>query len=191
MGGKGSAAPPTQAAPAFDASMFAMPEMHMPESSGPSASEIAAQNAAAEEERRKNEGLANRDSLYSDRTSAAGSATDYINKQITDERSNAQLMGVDYNITDDQKSARINDYFGSIWGAGDEDTLGNLMKEWGNPEGHEEFSITRGDGSTLEGTEGSEETVSESGGITKSGKKGTVLTEDEDSLGGKTTILGA
>ena len=130
------------------------PEFQMPDFGGQQA-DYQAQLAAQEAERLKTQGLNDRDALYSDYISAASSATDYINAQVGDERSNAALLGIDYNITDTQKSDRISNYFASIWGEGDQSRLEGLFDKWGNPEGFEEFAISRGTAST-EGAAGKE-----------------------------------
>lgn len=142
--------------------------------------------AQQEEERRRIEGENRRDALYSNYLDAAGSATDYINSQINQELANAQLLGIDYGITDEQKSARINDYFGSIWGEGQQGELEALMNEWGNPAGFSGFTIVRGSGETLQDAEGGEEQVAVSKGI-----KPSIISEEEDQLlGGGPSVLG-
>lgn len=142
----------------------------------------------AEEERRRIEGENRRDSLYSNYLDAAGSATDYVNTEISRELANAQLLGIDYDITDEAKSTRINDYFATIWGEGQQSQLEALMGEWGNPKGFEGFTIVRGDESTYAPVEGEEKKVGESKGM--KGRPGSVLDEEEQVLGGQSAILG-
>ena len=96
------------------------------------------------EEQRLAAGRAKRDELYSGYMSAAGSATDFINSEINKERSNAALLGIDYNIDDNIKSQRISDYFASIWGEGDQASLETHMKDFGAPEGFTGFALKRG-----------------------------------------------
>ena len=79
--------------------------------------------------------ISRRDTLFSGYMTAAESAVDYINQQIMEERSNAALLGIDYQLTDELKQQRINKYFDTLWGAGDELELDNLIKEYGNPTG--------------------------------------------------------
>lgn len=152
--------------------------------------DIEAQNRQYEEnlaEQERQTNITNRDNLYSDRMSAASSAVDSVNSQIEQERADAKLMGVDYALTDEQKSDRINDTFASMWGAGEEESLGQLMTDYGNPEGFEEFSVVRGTtGDTTGATAASDKTVATS----KGAKKKTILTEEEDVLGGSTSVLG-
>ena len=54
-------------------------------------------------------------------------------------------MGVDFNVTDEQKASRISDYFATLWGEGSERQLESLIKEWGSPEGFSgTWDIVRG-----------------------------------------------
>jgi hypothetical protein len=112
-----------------------------------------------------------RDALYTEYMNSANSATDYINSSINSERSNAALLGVKYDITDDQKSERISDYFASIWGEGDQQRLEGLFSEWGAVDGFTEFAITRGEDSTGESdTRTQNSTLSTTGGNAPSNK---------------------
>ena len=108
--------------------MFAPMEITFPEYDGPSAEEISKEN-------KKNSDISRRNTLFSGYMTAAESAVDYINNQINEERANAALLGVDYQLTDELKQQRINKYFDTLWGAGDELELDNLIKEYGNPTG--------------------------------------------------------
>ena len=108
--------------------MFAPMEIMFPEYDGPSAEEISKEN-------KKNSDISRRNTLFSGYMTAAESAVDYINNQINEERANAALLGVDYQLTDELKQQRINKYFDTLWGAGDELELDNLIKEYGNPTG--------------------------------------------------------
>lgn len=108
--------------------MFAPMEITFPEYDGPSAEEISAEN-------KKNSDISRRNTLFSGYVTAADTAADYINNQINEERANAALLGIDYQLTDELKQQRINKYFDTLWGAGDELELDNLIKEYGNPTG--------------------------------------------------------
>lgn len=79
--------------------------------------------------------ISRRDTLFSGYMTAAESAVDYVNQQIMEERSNAALLGIDYQLTDEMKQQRINKYFDTLWGAGDELELDTLIKDYGNPTG--------------------------------------------------------
>jgi len=92
------------------------------------------------------QGLNNRDSAYTSYYDAADKATSHVNGLISEERSNAALLGIDYNITDEQKSTRINSYFSDIWSQSNQDSLDQLTLDFGAPEGFEGFSVTRNTG---------------------------------------------
>lgn len=138
------------------------------------------------EEQRMAQGRRDRDSLFSGYMDAAGSAADYVNAEITKEQSNARLLGIDYAIDDAQKTARINDYFSTIWGEGEQTQLEAMMSEFGNPTGFTEFSVIRGDGGAYAGAQGEETSKAASKGV----KPNVVSDEEEDPLGGSASILG-
>lgn len=101
--------------------------------------------AAREEAARREAGIKQRDKLFSERLTNASLATDYITQQLNEEASTARLMGVDFNVTDEQKAGRISDYFATLWGEGSERELESLIKEWGAPEGFSgTWDIVRG-----------------------------------------------
>ena len=101
--------------------------------------------AAREEAARREAGIKQRDKLFSERLTNASLATDYITQQLNEEASTARLMGVDFNVTDEQKASRISDYFATLWGEGSERELESLIKEWGAPEGFSgTWDIVRG-----------------------------------------------
>jgi len=107
------------------------------------AREEAARVAA--EQARREAGIKQRDKLFSERLTNASLATDYITQQLNEEASTARLMGVDFNVTDEQKAGRISDYFATLWGEGSERELESLIKEWGAPEGFSgTWDIVRG-----------------------------------------------
>lgn len=170
--------------PSFD---FEMPESNYdPEQAKKDYSDALQQQA---ESQARSQGLRDRDTLYSGYLDAADTSTNYVNAQIADEQSNARLLGIDYAITDEQKSQRISDYFASVWGAGEQSQLEGLISQWGAPQGFSGFALKRGDGSKYAGAkEGKTETVS-----TSQGQKPILLEDEEDDvLGGKgKTILGA
>jgi hypothetical protein len=148
-----------------------------------------AELAARAEAERREAGIKERDSLYSQYMNAAGSATDYINGEIDRERSNAALMGVEYNLTDEAKQQRVSDYFASVWGEGDQTQLESLFNQWGNPTGFTDFAIKRGDASVYATEQGGPDQTQ---AVTEGTKpKKTLVEEDEtNNLGGATSILG-
>lgn len=137
----------------------------------------------AEQERQL--GLSQRDELYTAYMDAAGSATDFINAEITDERANAALLGIDYNMTDEIKSQRISDYFATVWGEGQQSQLEGLIEAWGEPTGFDGFSIKRGNSDTYAPKEGSEKQVGKSQGV-----KPTIATAEEEDTLGTQSVLG-
>jgi len=169
-------------------------EMYSEQMASQSKQLAEAQAQAAAEAQKQQEALlrergeSDRDQLYSGYMDAANSATDNVNSEIADESSNARLLGVEYDITDDQKQQRIGDYFATLWGEGQQSQLEGLMDKWGEPEGFEGFSVARGDGSKYEGKKkGEKKSVSQSKGV----KPKIILDEEDDAdmLGGS-SILG-
>ena len=170
----------------FASMMGAMGEMSVP--SGPSAESIQADADARAEEDRVTKGLNDRDALYSEYLDAGGAATDYINNQINSERSNANLLGIEYNIDDATKQGRIDNYFASIWGEGAQGDLENLFTEFGNPEGFEAFQFNRGDSSAADAGPGDPaEEASAGQALRPTGTITTSLLEEEEPA---TSILG-
>ena len=159
-------------------SSFALPEM--PTYEGPSYEE---QLAMQQEQMGKQE----RDELYSGYLTAVEQATGYVNSQIEQEMANANLLGIDYDITDEQKRQRISDYFATIWGAGDQARLEELMGTYGNPEGFTDWLVIRGNPENIKGTKAKSEQVSATKGLKP---KPTILTEEESTLGSPATVLG-
>jgi len=169
-------------------------EMYSEQMASQSKQLAEAQAQAAAEAQKQQEALlrergeSDRDQLYSGYMDAANSATDNVNSEIADESSNARLLGVEYDITDDQKQQRIGDHFATLWGEGQQSQLEGLMDKWGKPKGFEGFSVARGDGSKYEGKKkGEKKSVSQSKGV----KPKIILDEEDDAdmLGGS-SILG-
>jgi len=102
----------------------------------------------AEQERMAGE--AKRDSMYSSYMDAVSLATDYVNAQIADEIARANLMGVKYDITDEGKQNRLQDYFASIWGEGEQQELQALIDQWGAPSGFDGWVLERGEAKIIE-----------------------------------------
>ena len=157
----------------------------------------AEQLAAKQEAARVAEGLASRDSAYGAYMSAASGATDYVNASIKQEQSNAALLGIEYSLTDAQKSDRINNQFASVWSESDQAGLESSLAEWGNPEGFDgTFAVTRGANAST-AAKGSETVVASTNPNwnASSASASTLLSgddeeEDDKALGGGSTILG-
>ena len=180
--GIGSREDPNAGAGGFHFPAFAMP--HAPSGASARAAAEAAQQAAL-----RAAGEQERDFLYSDYMDAAGSAADFINAEISGEQSNANLLGIDYAINDEQKQTRVENYFASIWGAGQQTQLEALVGKWGKPKGFEGYTVTRGDASQYMGVdEGEEESRGVSRGIRPSP---TLATADSEEVLGQAALLGA
>ena len=113
------------------------------------ASELAALEQQREEDR-ITFGENQRDSYYNDYLSAANSATDYVNSTIASEQANADLLGIEYSITEEGKQERINNYFSSLWTEGDQSEIEKLFAEFGEVENFGGFTVTRGEDSAAE-----------------------------------------
>jgi multidrug efflux pump subunit AcrA (membrane-fusion protein) len=137
----------------------------------------------------RNKKIEQRDTILSDRNTASTSAVDYVNQQIAREKSNAALFGIQYDVTDENKSKRIGDYFSTLWSTGQDERINNLFTEVGKPEGFTDFTIQVGDGSTVEDAKqtASQKVV----GKTKGTKpNASILLSGLSPLGGDQTILG-
>ena len=148
------------------------------------AKEEAARVAA--ERARREAGIKQRDQLFSERLTNASLATDYITNQLNEEASTARLMGVDFNVTDEQKASRISDYFATLWGEGSERQLESLIKEWGSPEGFSgTWDIVRGNAKNFaDQTKPSTSTTIATGkGVPRLATLATMADEEEALLG--------
>ena len=156
------------------------------EPSGPSYEEQQADYDARQAEIARQQGIAERDTAFSSYLDAAGTATDYVTGEIQKEQSNANLLGIDYTMTDELKATRINDYFSTIWGEGEHTNLTGLMSKWGDPTGFTGFSITRGDGSVYASKTEGGDTLATSKGVKPPG----ILDDEEEVLGGFSALGG-
>lgn len=142
-------------------------------------SKQTADTKAAQELAIKNAALARRDELFSERLTNASLATDYVTSQLKEEASTANLLGVDFNVTDEQKAGRINDYFATLWGEGSQKELDTLIKNYGGPDGFDgNWGVTRGNASNTTSTTqaSADKTISTSRGVPK---LATLATDEE------------
>jgi hypothetical protein len=160
------------------AGMMAPMEMPMPESGSASINEDYLAN---QEDQKRTEGISRRDELYADYLDSVDKATNYVNDQIEQERANADLLGVQYNMDDSIKNERISDYFASIWGAGQQSELEKLMTDWGNPEGFDDWLIVRGDASKVDPEQSGLKEVQ--GATNRQTTLPSLTDEDDDDLG--------
>lgn len=156
-------------------------------SGGSSAARAQAAAEAARQDALRAAGEQERDFMYTDYMDAAGSAADFINSEVEGERSNANLLGIDYNINDEQKQTRVENYFASIWGEGQQAQLEGLIDKWGNPTGFEGFTLVRGDASQYQGQAEGEEV---SAGISQGIRPTPTLATAEDEVLGQAALLG-
>lgn len=130
----------------------------------------------------------NLDTLYGNYLSAGEQATDYVNEQIKQEKSRANLLNIEYDITEEEKASRISNQFANLWTSTDDQALRNLVDTWGEPLGFGGFTYNRG---TASGDTPADD--SGPGGPTGAADTGTgtiITDEEEDTLGSSTTILG-
>ena len=130
-------------------------------------------------------GIEGRGTDYESYLDNFSAATTYINEQISTEEKNAALIGVDYDITDEDRSRRINEYFGTMWSETDQQGLQDIFEEWGNPEGFTDW-LHDPDLWTWE-TEGGGDTEDDSGPAQERQRKGgsssSLLTDEDETLG--------
>lgn len=153
--------------------MGGAPQMQM----GPSYEDQQAEYNRRMEEQRRQQGIKDTQTAYTNYLNAATSATDYINAEIAKEQSNAALLGVDYAITDEIKQQRIENYFATVWGEGDQLQLETLGKQWGMPG---ELTLKRGDASAYSKSPATGEKVV----ATSKGMKNPLLDEEEEAAKG-------
>jgi hypothetical protein len=140
--------------------------------------QAAAQKAYEEEQERLRveQGKADASTTYGNYLTAAESASTYILSQIAEEQSNAQLMGVDYEMNEEMQNQRISDYFATLWSEADQQKVEKLINEFGEPEGFDGYSVIRGNADNVKPNEEAKETpVSASEGIR-------LVEEEEDNL---------
>jgi len=126
-----------------------------------------------------------RNKAISEYATALGSATDFVNENVNAERSNAALMGVEYNITQEVKDDRVGNALKDFgWDAAKQEGLQGLLGKWG--QGDFEQKIFIGEGTEAGSTDSTGQPIGTGGGT----KPGTYLTEEEDTLG-VSSLLGA
>ena len=145
MGGKSNSTEPVQAPAAVP--LVAKPPAAPPPPpvlTGPTYEEQVAKQEALTEQNRINTGLNARDKLYSTYLDASDSSIDFVNTSVDQERANAALTGVAYELSDKQKAERIDNHFATVFDAGSQTRLEALFADFGEPTGFEGFQVTRG-----------------------------------------------
>ena len=126
---------------------------------------------------------------YNRKHESANAAADSINSLIASEAGHAAQYGLDYNITDEEKRERINNYFASLWSESDEKSLNDLIGKWGDQGITWDNGVERGeynpDSLDLKDRPAGGKVAAKS----QSNTSRTVLTEDEV-LGTSGTALG-
>jgi len=126
------------------------------------------------------------EALYADYIDASETATTYINNQISGQRADAALTGVDFAVTDEEKTSKISNYFAEIWSAEDDQKLTKLNDEFGQDrETPYEFLIKRGVTPDAAEEETANTTVKSRG----AGTLATSFSNEDDKLSGN-SILG-
>lgn len=167
---------------------FEMPDfgafMEMMDSSSIDFGAILAQQTAAAA---KAQGIAQVSALYSAKFDAADMAVAEVNQQILDETAHAQLVGLDYNVDEASKQARINDIFANYWSEADESQLTSLIGKYGNAGYKWDLPVERG---KSKAETAKEKTPGDTaGGAVKAKTRGTKLTTEENPLG-SASVLG-
>ena len=118
--------------PSSSSPSFEMPSFDFPDFSEQLASLEQARLQAAVEARRQSN-YSTIDQLWSDRGAAVSSAIGEVDKRIGLESDRARLVGLDFSITDEQRTSRIENLFAELFSQEQEDQLGALVGEFGDP----------------------------------------------------------
>ena len=183
MGSKAPAPPSEPVQPSYTQPNFSMPKMPQIDF-GQAQRDLEAQRA----EQERQQGINSMSELYDAKFAAANEATAQVNQQIADELSYAKLRGLDYTVPDKEaKLSRINKVFAALWSAEQENQLGQLVKQWGPGDYIWDSGIAREEGQATSIVSGGQ-----SAGKKVPGPKTTARPEidDEEKLGGTTTMLG-
>ena len=93
--------------------------------------------AMMEEQQRHNRIFADRaltDQLWSERQNAVNSVISEVDRRLSSETVRADLLGRDFEITEESRKQRINELFSEIWTESNENQLDTLVRKYGNPE---------------------------------------------------------
>lgn len=139
------------------------------------------------EEAANAQGRAQVSSLYGAKFDAADKAITEVNQQVADETAHARLVGLDYNVDEASKQARINDIFANYWSEADEGQLSSLIGQYGNAGYNWDLPVKRGK-SIADAAK--EKTPGDSAGKAVAAKtRGSKLTTEENPLG-SSSVLG-
>ena len=168
----------------------------MPGMSGMSSYDASAEKEKADaleaervEEARIKQGGIDRDEAFTNYTNQSESANAYVDKLISQERSEAAIAGVDYVMTDELRQERVNNQFSTTFSDTDYTNLVDLYDEFGTPEGsggYDSFTTVRGTGDAPADTSAAPATIASSGRT----PAGMLAGDSEEDILGSTSILG-
>lgn len=106
---------------------------------------LAEENERLRKEQEENALIQERENSYDEiemlwqaRLEAESTAIETVDDEIEEERANADLRGLDYELTPEDRESRIQEYFEEYWDVEYETQLNTLMKDYGSPEMTEE-----------------------------------------------------
>lgn len=124
------------------------------------------------------EAVTSRNSLYQSYLDAGSRATEVVNDILASQAANAAILGIDFDISDEEKMQMINDEFANFWDTERQSEIERLFDTYGTPEGFEEFTFVLGN---PENTEEEEVTDNEDAQANRRKGPGAVgLLEDEE-----------
>jgi len=136
-GGKGASPAPTvlpAAAPEEDTSWLGQLSKIGVTPNPPSMRGGDSHRLKAENELTLNNSLSKIDTLWGRRMTAEESAISSVDAQLAKEQTDANVLGVDYAVADEDRIRRIEAAFSDQWKETDESSLFDLVKKYGNPE---------------------------------------------------------
>lgn len=131
----------------------------------PPAPDYAAMYAQIQADAERAAGIRDMNALYGLRSQASTDALAFVESDINTKKGRANLMGVDYDISDEERDQRVSDYFASIWSEANEFRMKELMDQWGDPAGFSGFAVKRGTPNSFEPTPGDQISLARSSGI--------------------------
>lgn len=177
----------------YDEGYYPMAEFEMPdfgafiEAMGKGNMDFGKIYAQQAEAAAASQGRAQVSALYAAKFDAADKAINEVNQQVADEMAHAKLVGLDYNVDEASKQARINDIFANYWSEADESNLSSLIGQYGDSGYSWDLPVKRG---TSTADKAKEKTPGESAGAAVKAKtKGAKLTTEENPLG-SSSVLG-
>ena len=126
--------PPPAAAPPVDPfAGFHFPEIKFPDNSALFA-QLASQREAQQREAERRAAFSEIDSILGQRTTAETESIRVVDERITQEIDRSRLLGLDLQVTDEQRLSRINNLFAELFPESSDSRLTSLMSQFGSPE---------------------------------------------------------